>query len=163
MRIRSAVTDDVRAYAALAVFFVVGTGLVVVVVALARAVQPGSELVRRGRLPGWSVRLTAWARSRSLRLWCPNDVTAATVAGHLKDATGRRLSRLGVSIASGPGGADVVVIDQRDAARLDAWRAEVAVPNAAVTLVDAGDATEFTDAIIALSMALRWPDEVEST
>ncbi len=148
-----------RAYLAILISFVVGSAVAVVLVALLRQVRPDAQLVRRDRLPAWWRTLTAWSRSRSLRLWCPDPSTAATVAAQMGTETGRRLSRLGVSIAPGPWAADVVVVGRDDADRLDQARATAPVPIATIVLTDADDLDEFRDAMVSLSAALRWPDE----
>ncbi|MBS1846784.1 MAG: hypothetical protein JST73_00755 [Actinobacteria bacterium] len=144
---------------AVVIVFVVGAGVAAVAVTLARLVHPDSLLVRRDRLPAWWHRSTAWSRSRSLRLWCPNDVTAAAVVDHLRSEAGRRLLRLGVSIAPGPWDSDVVVVERDDAGGLDAERARAPQPVATIVLTDATDALEFRDAVVALAAALRWPGE----
>ncbi len=148
-----------RAYLAILIAFVVGSAVAVVLVALLRQVRPDAQLVRRDRLPAWWRTLTAWSRSRSLRLWCPDPSTAATVAAQMGTETGRRLSRLGVSIAPGPWAADVVVVARDDADRLDQARVTAPRPIATIVLTDAGDLDEFREAMVALSAALRWPDE----
>ncbi len=145
-----------RAAMAVVIAFAVGGGIGVVLVGLSRLVGPDSPLVVHDRLPGWWQRLTAWARSRSLRLWCPDPATAAVVAAHLGTGTGRRLSRLGVSIAEGPWAADVIVVEGHRMVDLDAARARAPSPVASVVLVDATDLHEFRDALVGLAAALRW-------
>ncbi|HET8929747.1 MAG TPA: hypothetical protein VFN21_03715 [Acidimicrobiales bacterium] len=153
-----------REYLAIVICLVVGGAVATVAIALLRLVRPDAQLVRRDRLPAWWRSLTSWSRSRSLRLWCPNDATATLVAAHLRVDTGRRLSRLGVSIAPGPWAADVVVVergdaDRLDADRLDAERARAPQPVATIVLTDAGDIEEFRDALVVLAAALRWRDD----
>lgn len=148
-----------RAYLAILIAFLVGAALAAVAVSVLRLVGPDALLVQKGRLPGWWRRLTAWSRSRSLRVWCPDETTARSIAAQLSTETGRRLSRLGVSLAPGPWAADVLVVEQRDEALLDLERANAPSPVAAIMLVDATDPGEFPDAIVALAAALRWPDE----
>lgn len=147
-----------RDYLAVLIAFVAGTAFAVVVIAVTRLVGPDAQLVRHRRLPAWWRQLTGWSRSRSLRLWCPDPATAAAVAAQLCTATGRRLSRLGASIAPGPWDADVIVIERLDADRLEAERARAPRPIATIVLADAADADELRDAIVSLSAALRWPD-----
>jgi len=151
-----------RAYLAILIALVVGSAVAVVLVTLLRQVRPDAQLVRRDRLPVWWQTLTARARSRSLRLWCPDPATAARVALHLRSETGRRLSRLGVSIAPGPWAADVVVVDRRDADRLDQATTLTPSPVATIVLSDAGNLDEFRDAVVDLGAALRWPDKVDA-
>lgn len=152
-----------REYLAIVICLVVGGAAATVAVAVLRSVRPDSQLVRRDRLPAWWQTLTAWSRSRSLRLWCPDPSLAATVAAQLGTETGRRLSRLGASIAPGPWAADVVVVERGDAARLDAERARAPQPVATIVLTDAGDLDEFRDAVVALAAALRWPDDRDAS
>lgn len=151
-------TGSVRAYLAVPVVLVVASGLGVVLVAVVRLIGPGSILVQRGRLPGWWHRFTAWSRSRSLRVWCPDPETADVVAAHLATATGRRLSRLGVAIAPGPGDADVILVAETDRDGLDRWRRWTPTPTASVVLADPWDLGEFAEAMARLSAALRWPE-----
>lgn len=150
---------SMRAYLAVPVAFVVGSAVAIVLIALVRQVRPDAQLVRRDRLPAWWQTSTAWSRSRSLRLWCPDRATAASVAMQLQTDTGRRLSRLGVSIAPGPWAADVVVVELSDADRLDEARTKTPRPVATIVLTDAGDLDEFRDAVVELAAALRWPDD----
>ena len=148
-----------REYGAVLICFVVGGGFAAVVMAILRLVGPDARLARRGRMPDWWQRLTAWSRSRSLRVWCPNPATASLVTEQLQSEAGRRLSRLGVSIAAGPWSADVVVVESDDAGRLDEARAQAPQPVASIVLTDAADPDEFREALVALSAALRWPEE----
>lgn len=152
-----------REYLAIVICLVVGGAVATAAVALLRVVRPDSQLARRDRLPAWWRTLTAWSRSRSLRLWCPDPATAATLTVHMGTETGRRLSRLGTSIAPGPWAADVVVVERIDADQLDAARVRAPQPVATIVLTDAGDLDEFTDAVVALAAALRWPDERDAS
>lgn len=149
---------SLRAYLAVPVVFVAAAAVAVVLIAILGLVGPGSLLVERDRLPAWWRRLTAWARSRSLRVWCPDPDTARVLAAHLATPVGRRLSRLGVSIATGPGDADVLVVARVDEDGLGAWRDAMPVPTASVVLGEPTDPDEFVAAMTALSAALRWPE-----
>ena len=148
-----------RDYLAVPIVFVAAAAIGVALVALLRLVGPTSMLVERNRLPDWWGRFTAWARSRSLRLWCPKDATATAVAGHLATPMGRRLSRLGVSMAEGPYDADVIVVASGDRDDVDRWRRATPAPTASIVLTDPSDLDEFTDAMVRLAAALRWPEE----
>lgn len=150
---------SVRDLLAVPIVFVVAAAVGVVLVTLLRLVGPGSILVERNRLPTWWSRFTAWARSRSLRIWCPDPTTAAVVADHLATPMGRRLSRLGVAIAEGPHDADVIVVSAGDRDGLDHQRRSTPVPTASIVLSDPTDQAEFVDALVRLSAALRWPGE----
>ena len=146
-----------RAYLAVLITVVVGGAIGLVLVVVTRLVRPDAELVVRDRLPAWWKRLTAWARSRSLRVWCPHPDTAARLAAHLQTDDGRRLSRLGVSLAEGPWAADVLVVERAHESLLAATRAHAPEPVGSVVLTDAGDPVELRDALVALAAALRWP------
>lgn len=152
-----ALTASVRAYLAAPIVLVVATLVAVVLIALLGLVGPGSTLVARGRLPSWWRRFTAWARSRSLRVWCPHPATRRQVAAHLQSPRGRRLSRLGVSVATAPGDADVLLVARRHEDEVAEFRRAMPVPTASVVLVDPADPDEFADAMGALAAALRRP------
>lgn len=151
-----------RPYLAVLIAGIVGAAVAVALVALTRMVRPDSLLVTRSRLPAWWGTMTAWARSRSLRVWCPDPPTGATVAAHLQTERGRLLVRLGVSIASGPWDADVLIVEQDDEAALEAARRLAPSPVATIVLADAGDPVAFGDAVVALAAAHRWPDAAET-
>ena len=151
---------EVRRYLAVMICLVVGFAVCFAVAASLRLVHPDTELTRRNRLPSAWRRCTAWARSRSLRLWCPDGPTAEVVAAHLATSAGRRLRRLGVSVAERPELADVVVVDRRSGVDPAPVRAQVPSPCAVIVLADARDPAEFRDACVDLAVALRWPDEV---
>lgn len=147
-----------RAYLAIPIAGILGAAIAVALVSVTRLIGPDSLLVARGRLPLWWRNMTAWARSRSLRVWCPEPHTAVAVSAHLQTERGRRLVRLGVSIAQGPWEADVLVVEHRDTAQLDVARTCAPTPIATIVLADATDPVEFSDAVVALAVAHRWPD-----
>lgn len=154
--------NGARQYLAVVICFVIGACVMVVVASVMRVVQPDSQLVRRNRLPPVWLRVTAWARSRSLRLWCPDPAAAASVSAHLRTEQGRRLRRLGVSMTDVPGRADAVVVTRNHASNLETERARVPVPCATIVLADADDAAEFATAVTDLAAALRWPDMADT-
>lgn len=150
-----------RPYLAILIVGAVAAAVGVALVAILGLLGPDSMLVQRQRLPGWWIRFTAWARSRSLRVWCPDPATARAIAAHLATPTGRRLSRLGVTLVPTPGDADVIVLARAERHDLDRWRAHAPTPTASVVLRDPEDLDEFTDAIARLAAALRWPHAAE--
>lgn len=121
---------------------------------LTRLVQPTSSVVRRGLVPRPWAFVTAWARSRSLRVWCPDPLVEAQVAAHLEGPIGRRLLRTGVSLAADPSVADVV-LTRADTVLDDADRHLVCSPWSWVRLADPADVTELDKAMTALAARLR--------
>lgn len=148
-------TAQVRQYVAMFVVGLVTMGAALGLLLLTRLVHPDSRVVRRGLVPRPWAFVTAWARSRSLRVWCPDPDVEAKFLAHLEGPLGRRLVRTGVSLAAGPEDADVVVTDS-DAALDDADRQLVCPPWSWVRLVDPADATELVEAMTSLAMKLRW-------
>ena len=146
-------TAPVRQYVAIVVVGLVAMGAALGLLLLTRLVQPSSRIVRRGLLPRPWADATAWARSRTLRVWCPEPEVEARIVEHLEGPLGRRLAPRGVTLASGPMTADVVVTH---AALDDADRALVCPPWSWVRLADPNDAFELDEAMRALAVRLRW-------
>jgi hypothetical protein len=147
-------TAPVRQYVAMFVVGLVAAGMALGLLLLSRLVQPGSRIVRRGLLPRPWQYATAWARSNTLRLWCPDPAVEAGVAAHLAGPSGRRLARAGVSLATEPAVADVVVT-RADADLADADRQLVCPPWSWVRLVDPTDVAELDEAMRTLAATLR--------
>ncbi len=141
----------IRPWLAVVGFFAVGFVMVFVGRVVARSVQPGSQLDQHGRIPPTVHRVTGWARSRSLRLWCPVPELTEQIAVLLATPQGARLRRLGVSMVDDVRVADVIVV--RDAQTLQALRAVAAMPCASI-VVDDGAA--LSESLIALAAAFRW-------
>jgi hypothetical protein len=147
-------TAPVRQYVAMFVVGLVATGVALGLLLLARLVQPASRIVRRGLLPRPWEYATAWARSNSLRVWCPDPAVEECLAAHLEGPLGRRLAQVGVSLAADPAVADVVVT-RAGAALDDADRQLVCPPWSWVRLVDPADVAELDEAVRTLAATLR--------
>lgn len=141
----------IRPWLAVVGFFAVGFVAVLVGGIVARSVQPGSQLDRHDRIPPTVRRVTGWARSRSLRLWCPVPELAEQIVLLLATPQGVRLRRLGVSIVDDARVADVIVL--RDAHTVEALRSTAPTPCASIVVEDV---TDLADSLIALAAALRW-------
>ena len=148
-------TAPVRQYVAMFVVGLVAMAAALGLLLLARLVQPSSRVVRRGLVPRPWAFVTAWARSRSLRVWCPDPLVEAQFVAHLEGSGGRRLIRSGVSLANSPAVADVVVTST-EAVLDDDDRNLVCPPWSWVRLVDPTDASELEAAMAALAVKLRW-------
>jgi hypothetical protein len=151
------VTEPWRPALAVLAAGLAGTGAVVGLLLLGRMLRPTSVLVRRGRLPRPVRRALAWARSRSLRAWCPEPATAEALAQHLAARAGRSTARLGVSLVDEPARADVVVV-RAGGADVSVARAVVPPPCSTIVLADPDDGAEVRAAWASLSAALRDAD-----